>query len=318
MKSIIIAFLTGATCGALAILLIKTPTDPAPASDLSSASSAKANVLQDEIADLTHRLANAEKQVADAASRPATLNDPQMATHVFRSGDDSEIAMAEIQKQIMQQQEKRIERKVAAQLASLKSRLNLTGDQENAIREILKQKESNSGTAGILSMAISAADSGDVSISNLVGGDADGPAIDYDGEIRALLNDEQAASYDAYLAERRANSIESQANQRLAQLQQSLDLSPEQKDQAFKIFTETAQNQLSSDREQGASMFTTPKEEKEAFRQILSPEQMEVYEQTPQIMSIISSDGDILSGDATIMGISTETKLDIKFPAETP
>jgi gas vesicle protein len=277
MKNLILAFVIGIVTGAVAILLCKPSPTPEPAGVVNR----KAEALKSQIADLKQELVKAKK--------PATNKTPKAVVKSFTT-DNENVDMEAIQSQMAKHMAQQVTNRVAAQLSTLRARLGLSPEQEEVIKEILTRKESSaSGTSDIVAMALESVGKGNLNIGGLTRQYPESGNPDYDAEIRAALDEEQAASYDTFLADQRTNTIEIHANQRLAQLQQTLDLTPEQKDQAFSVFTDSAASQFNNPSLHGV------KEEREILREILTPEQVVVYESTPQVF---------ISGSANILNLT--------------
>ena len=255
MKNLILAFIIGLVSGAVAILLWNSSPAPEPAVVVNH----EAEALKNQLADLKKELANSQRP---DTQKPAPPKAPSPIVKTFTMGDEK-IDMKTIESLIANQMAQHANNRVAAQISTLRTRLGLSPEQEDTIKEILTRKESPAaGASDIGSMALQLVGKANINSDELT---------DFETEIRAVLNEEQAANYDSLLAEQRTNSIESIANQRLAQLQQNLDLSPEQKDQAFAVFTDSA---TSSD---------SAVQEREKLREILTPEQMTVFEFAPKV-----------------------------------
>jgi DNA-binding MarR family transcriptional regulator len=108
-----------------------------------------------------------------------------------------------------------------------------------------------------------------------------------DEAVLASLTAVQQKEYEAFRAEERANVLEAVANRELSRLQSMTTLSPEQKDQAFAVFSEIASREATLpvlDPAKEAEAIREAEKARWAARQealsaILTPEQMAVYQQ---------------------------------------
>ena len=123
----------------------------------------------------------------------------------------------------------RIENEV--RLALWIERLNLSEQQAATVWELMDQQlEAQLPTIN---------EEGDLEVKPLP---AHGKSIEQESELAVLfdelLNDEQKQALESLQKEQRLNKIESRAARRLADLQTQLDLSEEQKDKIFAIFSQ--------------------------------------------------------------------------------
>lgn len=197
---------------------------------------------------------------------------------VMESGAEMEPHVKEIMEKMQQQMKEKKARSVEERLAALKARLNLTPDQEAKVKELLeKSSVGEDGMTRILSAG------GKGGALNLNMGNDNPKAVDE--QIAALLNTQQKEAYNVFQQEQAENRAEISANREMAQLQQQLTLSPEQKDRAFQVLGNLARNEDT----QGGNVFDPEKMQAkrkarlEALRPILTSEQMKVYENNPSM-----------------------------------
>lgn len=101
-------------------------------------------------------------------------------------------------------------------------------------------------------------------------------------ELEAMLTPEQKKEYEDFKTREKNTQVEMVANMETSQLQNMLNLSKEQSDQVFNKLADLQQNQNfategSTDPAQILQKMADGK--KEALREILSPEQLKLYEQ---------------------------------------
>lgn len=189
------------------------------------------------------------------------------------SADASEPGVADV---LMQMGAAAAEGKVRSRVASLSEALGLTEPQEQEVAAILEetQRKQQEAVRAFLERRAT------IQMLPLMDGhDPDGEAA-----IVALLDAPQREAYAAYQAEQESERIEMKANKELMDLQQMLDLSPEQKDLVFDLFTELARNEKpgSIDDSVTVEQFTGFLDEslgvrREAMGEILTPAQATIY-----------------------------------------
>ncbi|MGI9240074.1 MAG: hypothetical protein ACR2RV_04705, partial [Verrucomicrobiales bacterium] len=302
MKSRIVTFATGAALGALAMFFASRPaTEPveAPAAGGSAARSIHPDRQEQKIASLEKKIAELEAAQPEP-DRDEVAKSPGEASgsiQLFGAGSESKIDLTEMQKHMREAESERAAKRVAADLASLSSALSLTDEQVERVRALLERREAmrTDQMGGILRLAKSAL-SGDGSeseaiVSGFIAGaegssEEDSDGLDFDAELLALLEPEQADAYRSYQESQNENRIEASANSQLARLQTTVpDLTKDQKDRAFDEFARIARenSEGAGVPEQGFStsvdlgrMMTQREAEKQAMKDILSPEQYDV------------------------------------------
>jgi hypothetical protein len=169
-----------------------------------------------------------------------------------------------------------IEQQLLGQLGRMKTKLNLTLDQEQAIREILlKQVERGTEMAQkLLSGKIKKEEMAELAKS-------DGNPKE---QIKALLTPEQQAAYEEYQKEEAVGNARLAANAEMLQMQNVLGLTQEQQDKVFPVLYDHTLKQISGDSapKDGnvAAWFEGQIDRKvKALEGILTPEQLASYRQ---------------------------------------
>ncbi|MEM7386700.1 MAG: hypothetical protein AAF514_17320 [Verrucomicrobiota bacterium] len=200
------------------------------------------------------------------------------------------------------QSRKRIELKVA----SLRDRLGLSEDQARQVRELLEAEEDSKqeGLESLIRLAMGSEDGSEEGIGEVLaqpGGTGSLDGNKTDAAIADLLSEDQKEAFGEYLEDRRANEIEMKANQQLASLQAMFDLSGEQKDAAFDAFARLEAEQMEEGAPSALGIETLNRQREarmEALQPVLTPEQMEVYRNSAQVLT-----GSV--GNATILRSSS-------------
>jgi hypothetical protein len=187
-----------------------------------------------------------------------------------------------------------LEMQFLGKLPRLKAKLNLTPEQEQAVREIL-QKQMDQAAEAAQKML-----SGKSSLNDIMKRQVGQPNMDE--QIQALLTPEQSAAYKEYKQEETANQARSIATSEVLQMHSTLGLTQEQQDQAY-----TALYQLSMDQQSfkdtpptGGDKNATAQwiidRKVKALENILTPEQLQNYrqyteKQTKAILSVMPMGG---------------------------
>jgi hypothetical protein len=192
---------------------------------------------------------------------------------VLDEDDENSPEMARIRETMAKELVARKQRRIDERLAALKTRLNLDDTQTAKVRSLL---EAGDEEEDMLSKVIA----GDSSLPPSAGSAAQKRA-NLEEQISAVLKPEQAAAYGEFRQEQRENRIEVATGREMTRLQQSLTLSPGQKDQVFEALGRIA----ASEEERGDTGISIDPEVLKARRQarldalkpILTPEQFEAY-----------------------------------------
>ena len=190
-------------------------------------------------------------------------------------------AMADAMKQAMEQQ-------VEGHLDRITASLRLTPEQTLAVSNILMKQ------AQVMSAGMQQAMSGNFNKDELLKlGKAGG---DPDTQIKALLTPDQLAAYPAYQQEEAAHNASLAANTELAQLEPTLNLNPEQLDQAYAALYGVNFNQLTGSAkppattDMAAAMQWTLDQKTAALEPILTPTQMDQYRQQQALQAKVIKD----------------------------
>jgi hypothetical protein len=164
-----------------------------------------------------------------------------------------------------------VEQQIEGKIYGMKTRLNLTPDQEAAVREILG-KEMKRGTELAQKMF-----TGEMSMEELQEeAMKDANPVNQREQIKALLTADQQEAYDAFEKEEQQRMARLVANSELLQLQGALNLDEAQQDKVYRVLAEQAQGQLGG--EGGGFDFGRMSDKKaEALKGVLTPEQFEQY-----------------------------------------
>ena len=228
--------------------------------------------MRAEILQLRGRLGAALREKALTETKALTPQQPDLNnsnTNTFVSG------MADLMKNTINQQ-------VDGKLARMKAKLNLTADQESAIKDILVQQAEKS------SQAIQKVFAGKTSLKELR--DAEQPLKNPEDQINVLLSPDQVAQYKTYKREEAMATARLSANAELIQMQTSLGLTQEQQDQVFgvlydqsvKIYDASVNNEIPKKDDPVAVLEWQIDQKAKGLASILSPEQVEVYRKQQQ------------------------------------
>jgi hypothetical protein len=210
------------------------------------------------------------------------------------------------QEQIKKQMQEKQKLKLDERVAALRTRLGLNDEQAAAIRELLEKNPSGPQSFMAQAMAGEDVDESGMLLAMLRPGQK---TAELTAKIAAVLTPEQQQAYAAVRQEQRTNDVEIKANKELARLQTSLTLTQEQKDKAFTLLSTLADQEYDNpvspmagpiaqqlERTPGAPGMKDlePHAEEikaaaalaaerrtqriEAMREILTPEQMALYE----------------------------------------
>lgn len=146
-------------------------------------------------------------------------------------------------------------------MAAMKSRLNLTPDQEKAIQDVMdKQSQLAQTMAGKMMNG----ESPDDLKKEMQNQGPDGDALNLDKQLQTILTPDQQAEYQNMQADDKKNQAETMANMQLSTIQGSLQLTDDQKDKVFNALLQTGP---------GAS----PDAQKAALQPLLTPQQFDTY-----------------------------------------
>jgi len=219
--------------------------------------------------------------VARRANADAETLRAQLARQASESGSNPiPGAMADAMKLAMEQQ-------VDGKLSRLKTSLNLTPEQEQAAREILARQ------AQAMSAGLQQAFSGKFDKEELarLGKNAGNT----DEQIKALLSPDQRAAYSNYQQEEAAHNARMAANSELMSLQATVNLTQDQQDRAFAALYEANFNQITGNAKppagnQAEVMQWTLDQKAKALEPVLTPTQLEGYQQQQALQAKLAKD----------------------------
>lgn len=170
-----------------------------------------------------------------------------------------------------------------SRILTLKTKLNISPEQEGLVRAALTK---GSGERDALRQTIAARSRGtEAEEQERRRGDAKQFAAIDAAQEKAITDSftaEQLAAYGEHQAEERKNEVENQANRQLGDLQNRLSLTEDQKEAVFQQFARQAQtfnwrDMMAQGTDMQAAMEEQMKGQLEAMKQILTPEQFELY-----------------------------------------
>lgn len=173
-----------------------------------------------------------------------------------------------------------------AKILALKTKLNLTPEQEKVIREAMAKASETRDALREAGEARRRAngdkpESDEVRKAEMAKFAA--TETDQEAAITAAMSPEQLTAYEEYKTEQKANQVEARANQQLNELQNKLALTPEQKDAAFQFYAQQEQTGFDPGQimAQGGDVQKAFEERQKAtlegMQSILTPEQYELY-----------------------------------------
>ena len=283
MNSKAIAFILGLAVGAAACAALfnkksQTTTPAAAAANDTSASNEiaelksqlvsakarleKANAVNDKLAASVQESLKVKNDVLASANKPK-----KQSGFAALFGGDGTNGMSGMMKAVMEQQ-------VEGKISAMKAKLNLTPDQEAAIRNILTNQ------LGRVSEMTQKLLKGELTKEEMA--KMGKQPISENAQIKALLTPDQATAYDEYQAEEKANNARLMANSELLQMQSSLQLTADEQDKVFAVLTEQAQAQFdakNTNSGQGFELIRNQAAKKaEALRAVLTADQFERYQ----------------------------------------
>ncbi|HTI70616.1 MAG TPA: hypothetical protein VMF06_11660 [Candidatus Limnocylindria bacterium] len=293
MNSKFISFLAGVVVagGVMGALLFRRSSNTTPV-ETSTAAAGESQAASAH-SDLEAKLAAADAKLADlqaenvrlrgklagqtVASNSAARKKPNtgagaMADMISALGGGGETngEPSALQQMIQAQMETQIN----GQIAQMKSRLNLTPEQETSIRLFLQNQMKAGSELGMKMLSGSATQEEIEAAQKTVSGVTD---------INLLLSPEQRVEYTKMQTEEKQNGARLMANQNLLQVQSTLGLTQEQQDKLYSVFYDSAFSTLGGN-SGGEGQASSPLDlrgrmEKEvaAMKGILTPEQIDQY-----------------------------------------
>ena len=178
-----------------------------------------------------------------------------------------------------------MEQMVVGKINKMRDKLNLTPDQDQAIREILLKQ------ADVQAEAAQSVFSGKMTREDLVQAQKSAGG-DPEKQIQALLTPDQQAAYNEYKKEDAISNARLAANAEMLQMQNTLGLSTEQQDKVYEVLYDQYAKQLSGAAAGGqtgstnadplAAVQTQLDQKLKALESVLTPTQLESYRQFQQ------------------------------------
>ena len=309
MKSKVVAFVVGLVvgAGAASLVLPKLPRSYEEATAMErlraqfDATTNQVTELGEQLTAATTRAQKAEADNLKLATKVQELMKQAPVASVTKSGKDKPAnpfaAMfgnedSESGKAMKGMMEAALKQQLEGKIAGMKSKLNLTPDQETQIRGILEQ-QSNAG--GELAQKMLA---GKMTKEELA--DIHKQQVDPESQIKALLSPEQQTAYSELQTEERHNNARLMANSELLQMQGALGLSQEQQDKVFQALYAQTEHQLTPPAEGTEGKAYDPStmlaQKLEAMKGVLTEEQFTRYkamqeQQLKLIQAFMPKDG---------------------------
>lgn len=192
----------------------------------------RAQKLEADNLKLANRVQELMKQAPGAGAAKSGKDKPANPLAAMFGDENSESgkAMKGMMEAAMKQQ-------LEGKIAGMKSKLNLTPEQESQIRTLLEQ-QSNAGSELAQKML-----TGKMTKEEMA--DIQKLQADPEAQIKALLSPEQQTAYSELQTEERHNNARLMANGELLQMQSALGLSQEQQDKVFQALYAQTEQQLS-------------------------------------------------------------------------
>lgn len=287
LPSFVTGLLVGAAAAGAFVFLRPAPTPPPAAVEVSTTkptpdespelAKAKQRISRLEADNL--RLAErvqAQNQIPTAvATAPAAIQKADKPTNPLAAlfgGDGS--STNEAGKAMRAMMETAMKQQLEGKMRSLKSRLNLTPEQEASIREVL-EKQFGAGQAVAEKMMTGKASQEDLAELTKAQGNPE-------EQLKALLSPEQQQAYAGLQQDEIRNNARLMANAEMLQMQGALGLSQEQQDSVYKALFTATEEQLGGfgGDPKKAMDFSGNLERKLASLQgVLTEEQLKSYEE---------------------------------------
>lgn len=251
-------------------------------------SATRTKSLEADNLKLAKRVQELMKETATAGTKPARRANPFAA--MFGGGEDGETNQINAAMQDMMKAA--IEQQMEGKIAQMKSKLNLTPEQEKSAREILGRMFGRGQEVAAKMMK------GEVSAEEAAASAKD--IGNPEAELKALLTPEQQAGYDEMQKEERTTNARLIANSELIQMQSSLGLDQAQQDKVFAVLYEQAHAQMGGE-QANANPFKGLEEMNQrkidAMKGVLTEDQFERYQkfqkqQQDMIRAFMPKDGD--------------------------
>lgn len=275
---------------------------------LASAERLRAALEQDNLT-LGKRVQELMQQAASstpvAAAVPAARKRPANPFAAMFGGDDAD-GTNQISQAMQGMMQAALKNQIEGKLSLMKSRLNLTPEQEASIRALL-EKQMGAGVEMAQKMM-----AGETSMEDLAA--AQQAQLTPDQKLEDLLTPEQLPLYESLQVEERQNQARLVANAEMLQMQNTLGLTQEQQDQVFQVLYQQTEQQLNPETFRNTttafSFRDTLDRKVEALRPVLNPGQLQRYrEMQEQQLKLIEAFAPAAGagGDAVIPNVQVLT-----------
>ena len=295
MKTILIGFAAGAVCSAAIVILATRDTGDQQSQQADAKEKARPASTRSQ-ARKPSRISSSEPSSSRTSGARSAKRKTQAEDKSPRIVDGSNEETKRRQNEFMEKwtaaRKKRQEKRIAAKLKSLVKTLNLSDEQAEKVEALLKKK-SDTSLEGSIGRVLNLTDLGNgqgmggiIDPSQLQKAREEADEFNFEDEMREVLDGDQLASYDQHLEKRRVNHVEATANGQLAKLQKTLpDLSDDQKDRVYEEFARIAREDVDAHGvpDNGRRNFDFRRmnrraaAEREVLKNILTPEQQELY-----------------------------------------
>jgi len=252
-----VVFIAGIFVGAALLVSARTLiVNDTPSVDRVSADPAvlkSAQKVLDQDKALKTELDQREAYVEKAENKLGMASSPGADTAAAKAKADKANVVSNLISNVMKQQ-------MDMKMASLKSRLNLSPDQEKAIQAVLdKQGELAQSMAQKMMDGASQDD-----LKKAAKDQGLDDSLNLDKQLQGILTPDQLATYGQMQADDKKNQAETMANLQLSSIQSTLQLSDDQKDKVFNALLQ-------------AGPGSSDDAKKAALQPLLTPAQFDAY-----------------------------------------
>lgn len=225
-----------------------------------------------KIAELEAEVSEAKHALEQVQARRQEETEQALAE---RAGDDESSEQEERVQRALERHERWLKRREDEKLLALDSRLNLTPKQREALEEYLQKQRELDLRMRHLQMT-GQSDSPERAAIQL-----EMAKLTFEDYMQSILSPEQIASYQEYESETEHSRNEARAARQLSDIAQFVQMSEEQKDQAYEIFYYQAQEgsgwDATMDENGQLNIETFIDQRVKALEGVLSEDQLEVY-----------------------------------------
>ena len=244
--------------------------------------------LENDNLQLAKRVQDLMQQAPATPEKPKAASNPLAAMFGGDSNDTNGPGNA-----MQQMMKAALEQQMEGKITRMKSKLNLSPDQEKAVREALSG-EMKRGTEAAVRML-----KGDTKPE-----EAPKAPVSSEEAIKAVLTPEQQTAYDQLKQEEVTNNARLLANSEMLQMQNTLGLDAAQQDKVFAVLYEQSRTQLAAAQTPNPGSASNPlgavtdmmQKKLDALKGVLTDDQFESYkkfqdQQMKLIQSLMPKDG---------------------------